>query len=100
MTVTIYHDPNCATSRDVLALIRNSGEEPEIIEYLKAPPSRETLLDLLRRMDIPVRDLLRQEEPSYEKFGLDESKWDDDALIDLILRHPVLMNRPIVVSPL
>src|SRR5690606_19137142 len=86
--------------RDVLALIRNSGEEPETIEYLKAPPSRETLVGLLRRMDIPVRDLLRQEVPSYEEFGLDDAKWADDALIDLMLRHPVLMDRPIVVSPL
>lgn len=100
MTVTIYHDPNCATSRDVLALIRNSGEAPEIIEYLKAPPSREALVGLLRRMDIAVRDLLRQKEPSYDEFDLDDPKWDDDALIDLMLRHPVLMNRPIVVSPL
>jgi arsenate reductase len=100
VTITIYHDPNCATSRDVLALIRNSGEEPETIEYLEAPPSRETFVGLLRRMDIPVRDLLRQEVPPYEEFGLDDVKWADDALIDLMLRHPVLMNRPIVVSPL
>lgn len=100
MTVTIYHDPNCATSRDVLALIRNSGEAPEIIEFLKAPPSREVLVELLRRMDIPVRDLLRQQERSCDGFDLDDPTWDDDALIDLMLRHPILINRPIVVSPL
>jgi arsenate reductase len=100
MTVTVYHDPDSATSRDVLALIRNSGEVPEIIEYLRTPPSRETLVDLLRRMDIPAYELLRQGEPSHDELGLDDPRWDDDALIDLMLRHPTLMNRPIVVSPL
>ncbi len=99
MTVTIYHNPNCATSRNVLALIRNSGEEPQVIEYLKAPPSREKLVDLLRRMDIPVRDVLRRKGTPYE-LGLDDPKWDDDQLIDLMLRHPILINRPIVVTPL
>jgi len=100
MTVTIYHNPNCATSRNVLALIRNSGEEPQVIEYLKAPPSRETVVDLLRRMDIPVRAVLRRKGTPYDELGLDDPKWDDDQLIDLMLMHPILMNRPIVVTPL
>jgi arsenate reductase (glutaredoxin) len=100
MTVTIYHNPNCATSRNVLALIRNSGEEPQVIEYLKAPPSREKLVDLLRRMDIPVRDVLRRKGTPYNELGLNEPKWDDDQLIDLMLKHPILINRPIVVTPL
>ena len=100
MTVTIYHNPNCATSRNVLALIRNSGEEPQVIEYLKAPPSREKLVDLLRRMDIPVRDVLRRKGAPYDELGLDDPKWDDDQLIDLMLKHPILINRPIVVTPL
>jgi arsenate reductase (glutaredoxin) len=100
MTVTIYHNPNCATSRNVLALIRNSGEEPQVIEYLKAPPSRERVVDLLRRMDIPVRDVLRRKGTPYDELGLDDPKWDDDQLIGLMLRHPILINRPIVVTPL
>ena len=100
MTVTIYHNPNCATSRNVLALIRNSGEEPQIIEYLEAPPSRERRVDLLRRMGVPVRDVLRRKGTPYDELGLDEPKWDDDQLIDLMLRYPILINRPIVVTPL
>jgi arsenate reductase (glutaredoxin) len=100
MTVTIYHNPNCATSRNVLALIRNSGEEPQVIDYLKAPPSRERVVDLLRRMDIPVRDVLRRKGTPYDELGLDDPKWDDDQLIDWMLRYPILINRPIVVTPL
>ena len=100
MTVTIYHNPNCATSRNVLALIRNSGEEPQVIEYLEAPPSREKIVDLLRRMDIPVRAVLRRKGTPYDELGLDDPKWDDDQLIDAMLRHPILINRPIVVTPL
>ncbi len=100
MTVTIYHNPDCATSRNVLALIRNSGEEPHIIEYLKAPPSREELLELLRRMDIPLRAVLRRKGTPYDELGLDDPKWDDDRLVALMLRHPVLINRPIVATPL
>ena len=100
MTVTIYHNPDCATSRDVLALIRNSGEEPHIIEYLKAPPSREEFVELLRRMDIPLRAVLRRKGTPYDELGLGDPKWGDDQLVALMLRHPVLINRPIVVTPL
>ena len=100
MTVTIYHDPDCATSRDVLALIRNSGEEPRVVEYLKTPPSREELVELLRRMDLPVRDVLRRKGTPYDELGLDDPRWDDDQLVGLMLRHPVLINRPIVATPL
>ena len=100
MTVTIYHDPDCATSRNVLALIRNSGEEPRVVEYLKAPPSREELVELLRRMDLPLRAVLRRKGTPYDELGLDDPKWDDDQLIELMLRRPVLINRPIVATPL
>ena len=100
MTVTIYHNPDCATSRDVLALIRNSGGEPRVVEYLKAPPSREELVELLRRMDLPLRDVLRRKGTPYDELGLDDPRWDDDRLVELMLRHPVLINSPIVVTPL
>ncbi len=100
MTVTIYHDPDCATSRDVLALIRNSGEEPRVIEYLKAPPSREEFVELLRRMDLPLRAVLRRKGTPYDELGLDGPEWDDDRLVALMLRHPVLIDRPIVATPL
>jgi arsenate reductase len=100
MTVTIYHDPDCATSRNVLALIRNSGVEPRVVEYLKAPPSREELAELLRRMDLPLRAVLRRKGTPYDEFGLDDPRWDDDQLVELMLKHPVLINRPIVATPL
>ena len=100
MTVTIHHDPDCATSRNVLALIRNSGVEPRVVEYLKAPPSREELAELLRRMDLPLRAVLRRKSTPYDQLGLDDPKWDDDRLVELMLRHPVLINRPIVATPL
>ncbi len=100
MTVTIYHNPACGTSRNVLALIRNTGEEPEIVEYLKTPSTRSELADLIRRMGIPVRDLLRRKGTPYHEFGLDDPKWDDDRLLDLMIEHPILIDRPIVVSPL
>ena len=100
MTVTIYHDPGCATSRNVLALIRNSGEEPRVVEYLKAPPSREELVELLRRMDLPLRAVLRREGTPHDELGLDGPEWDDDRLVALMLRHPVLIDRPIVATPL
>jgi arsenate reductase len=100
VTVTIYHDPGCATSRDVLALIRNSGVEPHIIEYLKAPPSREELAELLRRMDLPPRAVLRRKGTPYDELGLDDPSWDDDRLLELMLRRPVLVDRPIVATPL
>jgi arsenate reductase len=98
--VTIYHNPACGTSRNVLGLIRNSGVEPRIIEYLKTPPSREELVDFIRRMDILVQDLLRRKGTPYDELGLDDPKWTDDELIDLMLKHPILINRPIVVTPL
>jgi arsenate reductase (glutaredoxin) len=97
--VTIYHNPACGTSRNVLGLIRNSGVEPRIIEYLKNPPSRAELVDLIARMGIPVRDLLRRKGTPYDELGLDDPKWTDDQLIDLMLAHPILINRPIVVTP-
>jgi arsenate reductase len=100
VTVTIYHNPDCATSRNVLALIRNSGVEPRVVEYLKAPPSREEFVDLLRRMDIPLRVVLRRKGTPYDALGLDDPRWDDDRLIELMLRHPVLIDRPIVATPL
>ncbi|WP_226584107.1 arsenate reductase (glutaredoxin) [Acuticoccus sediminis] len=96
MTITIYHNPACGTSRNVLALIRNSGEEPEIIEYLKVPPSRERLVELIATMGIPVRDLLRRKGTPYDALRLDDPQFSDDALIDLMLEHPILINRPIV----
>lgn len=100
MTTTIYHNPNCGTSRNVLALIRNSGEEPEIIEYLQTPPSREQLVALIAAMGIPVRDLLRRKGTPYDELGLGDPKFSDDELVDLMLAHPILINRPIVETPL
>ena len=100
MTVTIYHNPDCATSRNVLALIRNSGEEPRVVEYLKTPPSRDELVELLRRMDLPLRAVLRRKGTPYDELGLDDPKWDDDRLVELMLRRPVLIDRPIVATPL
>ena len=100
MTVTIYHNPACGTSRNVLGLIRNSGEQPRIVEYLKTPPARAELVDLIGRMGIAPRDLLRRKGTPYDEFGLDAPTWTDDELIDLMLAHPVLINRPIVVTPL
>jgi arsenate reductase (glutaredoxin) len=100
MTVTIYHNPDCGTSRNVLAMIRNSGEEPRIIEYLKTPPSRAELIDLIARMGLAVRDLLRQKGTPYEALGLADPAVSDGALIDAMMAHPILINRPIVVTPL
>ena len=98
MSVTIYHNPACGTSRNVLALIRNSGEEPHIIEYLKTPPSRTELLELIGRMGIPVRDLLRRKGTPYDELGLDNATLTDDALLDAMMAHPILINRPIVAT--
>lgn len=98
--ITIYHNPNCGTSRNVLALIRNSGEEPTVIEYLKTPPDRATLEGLIAAMGVPVRDVLRQKGTPYDELGLGDSKWTDAELIDFMLQHPILINRPIVVTPL
>lgn len=98
MTITIYHNPDCGTSRNTLAMIRRSGEEPEIIEYLKAPPSRARLIELIGAMGITVRQLLRRKDTPYDALGLDDPKWTDDELVDLMLAHPILINRPIVVT--
>lgn len=98
--ITIYHNPACGTSRNTLALIRNSGVEPTVIHYLETPPSRDTLLALIAAMGMPVRDLLRQNVPPYEALGLAENKFSDDDLVDAMLAHPILINRPIVVTPL
>lgn len=98
--ITIYHNPACGTSRNTLALIRNSGVEPAIIHYLETPPSRETLVALIAAMGMPVRDLLRKNVPPFEELGLAEERFSDDELIDAMLAHPILINRPIVVTPL
>lgn len=98
MTITIYHNPKCGTSRNTLAMISEAGVEPEVIEYLKTPPSREKLVDLISKMEISVRDLLRQKGTPYDDLGLGEDKWSDDQLIDFMMEHPILINRPIVVT--
>lgn len=98
--VTIYHNPDCGTSRNTLALIRNAGIEPAIIEYLKSPPSRETLVSLVDRMEIPVRALLREKGTPYHELGLGNADLSDEQLIDAMMAHPILINRPIVVTPL
>lgn len=98
MNITIYHNPNCGTSRNVLALIRHAGIEPQVIEYLKNPPSETTLRDLIKRMGITPRQLLRTNVPPYETFDLQNEKLSDDELISAMLREPILINRPIVVS--
>ncbi|WP_136658445.1 arsenate reductase (glutaredoxin) [Nitratireductor sp. XY-223] len=96
MKVTIYHNPNCGTSRNTLAMIRQAGIEPEVVEYLKSPPGREKLVALIAAMDIPLRDLLRRKGTPYDELGLDDEKWTDDELIDFMVEHPILMNRPVV----
>jgi arsenate reductase (glutaredoxin) len=99
MSVTIYHNPSCGTSRNTLAMIRQSSEEPEVIEYLKSPPSRARLVELIAALDIPARALLREKGTPYAELGLADPKWSDDELIDFMLAHPILINRPIVVTP-
>jgi arsenate reductase (glutaredoxin) len=99
MTITIYHNPACGTSRNTLAMIRQSGEEPEVIEYLKTPPSRERLAELIAAMGITPRELLRQKDTPYAELGLGDPKWSDDELIGFMLKHPILINRPIVATP-
>ncbi len=96
MKVTIYHNPDCGTSRNTLAMIRQSGEEPEVIEYLKNPPSRARLIELIKVMGISVRALLREKGTPYAELRLADDKWSDDQLIDFMLAHPILINRPIV----
>jgi arsenate reductase len=99
MSIIIYHNPACGTSRNTLAMIRQSGEEPEIIEYLKTPPSRERLKELIAAMGIPVRALLREKGTPYRDLDLSNPKWSDDELIDFMIAHPILINRPIVATP-
>jgi arsenate reductase len=97
--VTIYHNPDCGTSRNTLALIRNAGVEPTVIEYLKTPPTREALESLLEQMQMKPRDLLREKGTPYTELKLSEPHWTDEQLIEFILTHPILMNRPVVVTP-
>jgi arsenate reductase len=99
MTIRIYHNPDCGTSRNTLAMIRQSGEEPEIVEYLKTPPSRATLMSLIAAMGMTPRALLREKGTPYAALDLANPKWSDDELIDFMMAHPILINRPIVVSP-
>ena len=98
--ITIYHNPACGTSRNTLEMIRNSGNEPTIIYYLDTPPTRDELIKLISDMGITVRALLRKNVEPYEHLGLDEEKFSDEQLIDFMLQHPILMNRPVVVTPL
>ncbi|WP_027531095.1 arsenate reductase (glutaredoxin) [Bradyrhizobium sp. WSM3983] len=99
MSVTIYHNPDCGTSRNTLAMIRQSGVEPTVVEYLKTPPSRELLGQLIAAMGISVRALLREKGTPYQELGLNDAKWTDDELLDFMMAHPILINRPIVVTP-
>jgi arsenate reductase len=98
-SITIYHNPACGTSRNTLAAIRQAGVEPEVIEYLKTPPSKAKLAELIGAMGLPVREVLRRKETLYQELGLDDPKWTDDQLLDLMVQHPILINRPIVVTP-
>jgi arsenate reductase len=99
MTVTIYHNPKCGTSRNVLAMIREAGIEPEVIEYLKSPPGREELIGIVEATGEPVRAILRERGTPYGELGLGDPKWSDDELIGFMAEQPILMNRPIVVTP-
>ena len=98
--VKIFHNPKCGTSRNTLALIRNSGVEPEVVLYLETPPSKEQLKKLIADMGIPVRDVLRQKGTPYEELDLGNTKWSDEELLDFMMTHPILINRPIVVTPM
>ena len=98
--VKIFHNPNCGTSRNTLALIRNAGVEPEVVLYLETPPSKEQLKKLISDMSMPVRDVLRQKGTPYEALDLANAKWSDDELLDFMMAHPILINRPIVVTPM
>jgi arsenate reductase len=99
MDVIIYHNPDCGTSRNTLAMIRNAGIEPHVIEYLKTPPTRLLLRQLIGRMGVPVRDVIREKGTPYQELGLDNADLTDDQLLDAMMAHPILINRPIVVSP-
>ncbi|MCC2609622.1 arsenate reductase (glutaredoxin) [Neorhizobium sp. Rsf11] len=98
--IVIYHNPDCGTSRNTLAMIRNAGIEPHVVEYLKTPPSRALLMQLIARMDIPVRDLLREKGTPYAELGLQDETLTDEQLLDAMMEHPILINRPIVASPI
>ncbi len=98
MTITIYHNPACGTSRNTLAMIRQSGVEPQVIEYLKTPPARTQLVALIKAMDVTARELLREKGTPYHDLKLGDPKWTEDELIDFMVAHPILMNRPIVVT--
>ena len=100
MDIVIYHNPDCGTSRNTLGLIRNAGVEPHVVEYLKTPPSRQMLQQLIARMNVTVRDLLREKGAPYAEPGLAEPTLSDAALLDAMMAHPILINRPIVVTPL
>lgn len=100
MTVTIYHNPECGTSRNTLAMIRQSGVEPTVIEYLKNPPSRERIMELVSAAGITLREAIRQKDTPYDALGLGDTSLSDDALLDAIGRHPVLLNRPFVETPI
>ena len=99
MTVTIYHNPDCGTSRNTLQMIRQSGEEPEIIEYLRTPPTREQLIWLIREAGLSVRQALRQKDTPYDALGLADAALTDEQLVDAMMAHPILINRPFVVTP-
>ena len=99
MTVTIYHNPACGTSRKALAMIRATGTEPQVVEYLTSPPSKDALRSLVERMGLPVRDVIRQKEALYAELGLDDPALGDDKLLEAMVAHPILINRPIVVTP-
>jgi arsenate reductase len=96
--VKIFHNPKCGTSRNTLALIRNSGVEPEVVLYLETPPSKEQFKKLISDMSIPVRDVLRQKGTPYDELDLGNEKWSDEELLDFMMAHPILINRPIVVT--
>ena len=98
--VKIFHNPQCGTSRNTLALIRNSGVEPEVVLYLEMPPSKEQLKQLISNMSMPVRDVLRQKGTPYGELDLGNAKWSDEELLDFMMAHPILINRPIVVTPI
>lgn len=99
-SITIYHNPTCGTSRNTLALIRNSGIEPEVIEYLKTPPDKATLKTLIAAMGISARTLLREKGTPFAELGLADTKWTDEQLLNFMMEHPILINRPVVVTPL
>ena len=99
MDVIIYHNPDCGTSRNTLAIIRNARIEPHVIEYLKTPPTRLLLRQLIKRMGLPVRDVVREKGTPYKELGLDDPSPTDDQLLDALMAHPILINRPIVVTP-